>query len=188
MLSELAGKSIDHSVSVDEAVAHGAALYANLMLHKLGDGGGQVPFTVSNINSHSLGIVGVDPSSGRKVNRILIRKNTALPHSKVGRFKTSTANQPSVKICVLEGESEVPEACTEVGTCVIRDLPPNLPAGWPVEVRYSYEENGRLQVDAKLLGHGAQVTTEFIRDNSLDDDDLMLWAECLAGEAKRHNW
>ena len=61
-------------------------------------------------------------------------------------------------------------------------------AGWPVEVRYSYEENGRLQVDAKLLGHGAQVTTEFIRDNSLDNDDLMLWAECLAGEAKRQDW
>jgi molecular chaperone DnaK len=82
----------------------------------------------------------------------------------------------------------VPDACTEVGVCVIRDLPPNLPAGWPVEVRYAYQENGRLQVAARLVGHGAQVTTEFVRDNSLDDDDLMLWAECLAGEAKRQEW
>ncbi|HEV3003680.1 MAG TPA: Hsp70 family protein, partial [Pirellulales bacterium] len=188
MLGELAGKSIDHSVSADEAVAHGAALYADLVLQKRGDGGGHATFSVTNINSHSLGIVGVDPATGRKLNRILIRKNTPLPCSKTGRFKTSTANQTSVKICVLEGESEVPDACTEVGVCVIRDLPPNLPAGWPVEVRYAYQENGRLQVAARLVGHGAQVTTEFVRDNSLDDDDLMLWAECLAGEAKRQEW
>ncbi|HET6879302.1 MAG TPA: hypothetical protein VFI31_04075, partial [Pirellulales bacterium] len=67
----------------------------------------------------------------------------------------------------------------------IRDLPPNLPAGWPVEVRYTDQENGRLQVAAKLVGHEAQVTTEFIRDNSLSDDDLMLWGQCLSAEAMR---
>lgn len=86
---------------------------------------------------------------------------------------------------MLEGESEMPDACIEVGTCVIRDLPPNLPAGWPVEVRYSYQENGRLKVSAKLVGHGAKVTAEFVRDNSLSADDLLLWGQVLADEAER---
>ena len=175
-------------MAVDEAVAHGAALYADLLLQREGAGAGHTQFQVTNVNSHSLGLVGFDPTSGRTMNRIIIRKNTPLPHAASQRFKTSMDNQPNVEIRVVEGESELPDACTEVGTCVIHDLPPNLPAGWPVEVRYAYQENGRLQVAAKLLGHGNQVIAEFIRDNSLDDDDLLLWAECLDDEAERNDW
>jgi molecular chaperone DnaK len=121
-----------------------------------------------------------------RVNRIIIRKNTPLPRSKPKKFKTFKANQSNLKVTVLEGESEVPDACIKVGTCVIRDLPPNLPAGWPVEVRYAYQENGRLKVSAKLVGHGAQVSAEFIRDNSLSDGDLLLWGQVLADEAAKN--
>lgn len=188
MLEELAGRPADRSVSADEAVAQGAALFADMLLQKQGQGGGHTEFSLTNINSHSLGLVGVDAITGRRVNRIIIPKNTPLPHAATRRFKTFKANQANVRICVLEGESEIPEACTEVGVCVIRDLPPNLPAGWPVEVRYAYRENGRLQVAARLVGHEAKVTTQFVRDNSLSDDDLMLWAECLASEAQRTEW
>lgn len=188
MLADLAQRSVDRSVSADEAVAHGAALYADLLMQKQGQGAGHTEFSLTNINSHSLGLVGVDATTGRRVNRVIIPKNTPLPHAATRRFKTFKANQPNVRICVVEGESELPEACTEVGLCVIRDLPPNLPQGWPVEVRYAYRENGQLQVAARLVGHEAKVTTEFVRDNSLSDDDLMLWAECLAGEAQRADW
>lgn len=184
MLAELAGKAVDHSVSADEAVAHGAALYADLLLQKRGTSG-HTKFAVTNINSHSLGLIGVDPDTGSRTNRTIIPKNTPLPHTASRRFKTHHANQPNVKVAVVEGEGETPDACIEVGTCVIRDLPPNLPAGWPVDVRYTYQENGRLTVSAKLVGHEAKVTTDFLRDNSLSDDDLMLWGECLAAEARR---
>lgn len=185
MLEELAGRAVDYSISVDEAVAHGAALFADLMLQKQGVGGGHAQFAVTNVNSHSLGVVGIDLSSGDRVNRTIIAKNTPLPHTATRRFATAKEGQSNVKVTVLEGESELPDACIEVGTCVIRNLPPQLPAGWPVEVRYSYQENGRLLVTAKLGGHKAQVATEFIRDNSLSDDDLMLWGECLAAAARR---
>lgn len=188
MLGELAGRSIDHSVSADEAVAHGAALYADLLLNQQGGGTGKTEFSVTNVNSHSLGVVGIDPVTRRSRNQIVIPKNTPLPHSAARRFKTFRANQPNVKIAVMEGESTSPDACIEVGMCVIQGLPPNLPAGWPVEVRYTYRENGRLQVAASLVGHAARVTAEFVRDNSLSDDDLMLWAECLSAEAKRADW
>ncbi len=185
MLEELAGRAIDLTVSADEAVAHGAALYADLLLQKQGIGSGHTQFAVTNINSHSLGVVGTDPVTGRQLNRIIIPKNSPLPVAAARRFKTSQPNQPSVKVTVVEGESELPDACIEVGICVIRDLPPRLPAGSPVEVGYSYGENGRLQVTASLVGHEARVTTEFVRDNSLSDDDLLLWAECLSAEAER---
>jgi molecular chaperone DnaK len=187
MLHDLTGKELDRSLSADEAVAHGAALYADLLLTKSGLGVGHADFSVTNVNSHSLGISGFDRNTGRPKTSIIIPKNTPLPHSAIRRFRTAKANQTSVRICVLEGESEQPENCVEVGVAMIRGLPANLPAGWPVEVRYSYDESGRMQVFGKLVGHGAAVTVEFSRDNSLSDDDLMLWAECLTEESNRMN-
>jgi molecular chaperone DnaK len=134
---------------------------------------------VANVNSHSLGIVAIDRDSKRKINRVLIPKNTTLPHGIKSRFRTYKDNQRTVSVQVLEGESEIPDACTQVGECVIRDLPPNLPAGWPIEVVYKYTEDGRLEVRAELVGHGANVASQFVRDNSLPDDDLLLWAQIL---------
>ena len=183
MLEELSGKFPDASLSADEAVAHGAALFAGLLLERRKPTEAAPSFTVVNVNSHSLGLLGIDPTSGRKLNKVLIPKNTALPKAVSQRFRTHKANQKNIAIRVLEGESELPEACTDVGTCVIRDLPAGLPAGWPVEVRYSYEENGRLRVQGKLSGHQSAVTTEFLRVNNLSDEELAFWHKCLNDQA-----
>jgi len=185
MLENIAGKAPERSISPDEAVAHGAALYANLLLHEKLPNPGTPQFSVTNINSHSLGIVGVDPSTGRKRNQILIPKNSPLPAS-VGRvFKTAKVNQRDVVVTVVEGESERPEACTQVGIFKINNLPPNLPAGTPVEVRYAYQTNGELRVSGKVAGmpNSAAVSTVFQRENSLADDELDMWTEFVTLEA-----
>ena len=62
---------------------------------------------------------------------------------------------------------------------MIRNLPTGLPAGTPVEVQYRYAADGRLEVRAEVVGHGAAISTDFVRDNSLPDDDLLLWAELI---------
>ena len=93
MLEEISGKPPERSVSPDEAVAHGAALYADLLARQQGQAAGPAKFSVTNIRSHSLGIVGVGPPTGRKRNQVLIPKNTPLPHTVAGTFKTHRANQ-----------------------------------------------------------------------------------------------
>jgi molecular chaperone DnaK len=180
MLQELTGKKPERSISTDEAVAHGAALYADMLAST--QQGKDSNFSVTNINSHSLGILGFDPETHRPLNKIIIPKNTPLPASKTKTFKTSKAGQRSVAITVLEGESERPEVCAQVGVCAIRDLPPNLPAGWPVKVSYSYKANGQLHVTAALKGHDASVTTDFMRENSMPDEDVEMWAKFVADE------
>ncbi len=184
MLEALAGKPPDHSLAVDKAVAHGAALYANLLAVQQGGGTAPAPFSVTNVNSHSLGILGSDPRTGRKLNKILVPKNTPLPQTVTKVFKTFKPSQRSVAIKVLEGESDRPEFCHQIGVCAIRDLPPDLPAGWPVQVRYTYETNGRLHVAAKLKSHPASVTTDFLRENSMPDEDLELWTRYVEEEAR----
>jgi molecular chaperone DnaK len=188
MLTQVTGRTPDRSVSPDEAVAQGAALYADLLVQKMihtGTAPLQPRFSITNVNSHSLGIVGTDPQTRRRRNVILIPKNTPLPHAVARTFKTAKPNQRNVSVTVVEGESERPEACTQIGTCVVRNMPASLPAGWPVEVSYRYEENGRLTVSCKLKGQASGLTTEFLRDNSLPEGDMMLWAEFVADEAGR---
>jgi molecular chaperone DnaK len=181
MLKELSGKEPDRSVSADEAVAHGAALYAGLLAPARGAAAAP-EFTVTNVNSHSLGILGSDPKTGRKHNKILLPKNTPLPRTVSRVFKTYRPDQRSVVITVLEGESDRPEACSQVGVCAIRDLPRGLPAGWPVQVSYTYEANGRLHVTAKVKGHAAGVTTDFVRENSMPDEELEAWMRAIERE------
>ena len=185
MLEELTGKAPDASLSADEAVAHGAALYAGLILARRGDGDDPARFTVTDVNSHSLGLIAIDSAADRRFNQVLIPKNTPLPKVVAKKFKTFKDGQKSVKVTVLEGESEQPDACTQVGECVIRGLPAGLPAGALIEVRYMYQANGRLRVQGKLLGHDAAVTTEFIRVNNLSGDDLLYWYERLAAQSKK---
>jgi molecular chaperone DnaK (HSP70) len=98
-------------------------------------------------------------------------------------FKTFKPDQRAVVIQVLEGESDRPEACSHVGSCAIRDLPADLPVGWPVRVSYSYESNGRLRVSAQVKGHAAGVTTEFHCENSMADEDVRLWMDYVDEEA-----
>lgn len=187
MLQELTGKPPDRSLSPDEAVAQGAALYAELLAPRLraaDDAPAQAPFTVTNVSSHSLGILGKDLKTGLRTNKILLPKNSPLPLTVTKTFKTSRPNQRQVVIKVMEGESAQPNACTQIGVCSIRPLPRNLPVGWPVEVSYTYEANGRLQVTAQVKGHAA-VTTHFTRENSMGDEDLDLWAKYVGEEMSR---
>jgi len=185
MLRELTGKEPESSINPDEAVAQGAALYAELLAPRTASSAGAAPsFTVTNVNSHSLGILGSEPGTGRKFNKILIPKNTPLPHTVTKVFKTFRENQASVAIKVLEGESDRPEVCTLIGTCAIRDLPTGLPVGWPVKVSYTYEANGRLHVRAELQGHKSSVTAEFERENRMADEDVDLWMHCIDDEMK----
>jgi len=182
MLKKLAGREPDRSQSADEVVAHGAALYAAMLLGEKGDAG-QPKFELVNVNSHSLGVVGLDPRTRQKVNVVLIPKNTPLPHNKVKRFQTARSNQDSVKVAVVEGESQRPEYCIALGECVVRDLPSGLPAGTPVEVEYVYAANGTLTVRARVTNARQSAAVEIHRPGARELGDLDVWRRRLCGSA-----
>jgi molecular chaperone DnaK len=179
MIKLVTGKDPDTSVAADEAVAHGAALRAGLILAK---SQGKAPsFRIRNVNSHSLGVVGVDPQTGRKRNGILISRNTPIP-AKVKRiFRTQKANQKSILVQIVEGESASPDDCTQIGRCTIRNLPPNLPEQSPVDVVFQYEPNGRLKVRVTVAESESKVETEFARENSLPKEHLDGWRRYISG-------
>lgn len=179
MLRQLSGKEPDRSVSPDEAVAHGAALHAGL---KLAESQGRPrPFHIRNVNSHSLGVVATDSATGRPRTAVVIPRNTPLPVSAKRVFRTQKVGQRSIMVKIVEGESMNPDGCSQLGKFSIRDLPFNLPAHTPIEVRFRYEVNGRLTVDVKVEGADKELHSELTRDNSVSPEQLAHWRQLISG-------
>ncbi len=179
MLRELSGREPDRSVSPDEAVAHGAALHAGLLLDKFE---GHAPqFRIRNVNSHSLGVVAREPETKQARNAVLIPRNTALPAVAKRIFRTHKVDQRSVLVRIVEGESASPEHCSQIGKCTIHDLPPDLPKRTPIEVRFRYLENGRLSVQVRVAGRDKLLKHEILRDNSLTREQLNSWRKYISG-------
>ncbi|HEV3003805.1 MAG TPA: Hsp70 family protein, partial [Pirellulales bacterium] len=97
--------------------------------------------------------------------------------------KTQSDGQDSVLVRIVEGESPSPEACTPIGTCVIRDLPKGLPARSPVEVEFRYAADGRLTVRVKVVGSDHVAQQEIARDNGLSREQLEAWRAKINGHA-----
>ena len=199
MLQALSGKPPDTSVAADEAVAHGAALQAGLVLAKRG--GKKARFSIRNVNSHSLGVVGIEPQTRRRRNGIIIPRNTPLPVSARRQFRTAKDDQRSILVQIVEGESPSADDCTPIGRCTVADLPPKLPAQTPVHVTFHYRTDGRLKVRVKVPGasgtpeapgtpqQGApsapdrQLDTEIVRENGLSKEHMDAWRQYISGQS-----
>ena len=179
LLEAASGKRPNQSVSPDEAVAQGAALQAGLILAR---SSGETPrFSVRNVNSHSLGVVATDTKTNRERNAILIPRNTPLPVTAKREFKTHKPGQRSILVQIIEGESRSPDDCSQLGRCTVRDLPADLPAQSPIDVRFRYEENGRLTVTVQVAHTDKHLQHEITRENSLTQDQLDSWRQYIAG-------
>ncbi len=178
MLKEETGRTPDRSLSADEAVAHGAAIYAGLLM---ATGQGKPPtVTVRNVNSHTLGVLGIEKQTGRPCNQIVIQKNTPLPVTKVSRFQTAKTGQRSVVANIIEGGDSSGGNATQIGKCVIQDLPANLPAGTPVDVAFTYSDDGRLTVKAKLPNQGKMAVLVVERASGLSEQQVKKWGDVVA--------
>ncbi|HUE13550.1 MAG TPA: Hsp70 family protein, partial [Planctomycetaceae bacterium] len=85
---------------------------------------------------------------------------------------TTSPNQQRIHIYVLEGEASDPEACTRIADFQITGLPAGLPSGSPVDVTYSYDSNGRIQVSAVELTGKRQANIDIIRSQGLDNQGV----------------
>ena len=178
------------SLMPERAVAEGAAIHAAILQAKHG-GGGKMANALRkrlerveqvDVNSHSLGIKVSDPKQrGAKMNHVMIPRNTSIPAQKSQRFKTTSENQKTVHVEVLEGEARDPSACTLIGDFRIVGLPEGMKKGSPVEVTYEYDASGRISAKAKDLTSNKQATTEIVRDSGLTGDRVRDF-EKLASE------
>ena len=185
MLERDSGISVDRSLAADEAVAQGAAIYAGLLRND-----DDLPLQrveITNVNSHSLGALGKETKTGRNRNRVLIPQNTPLPTKSSARFETRRDDQRSVVVAVIEGGDASGNNSTPIGRCVVRELPPNLPAGTKVKVEFSYKNNGQLTVDASLPGIERKARLVIERASGLSESKVDEWGKRVADGMKPLN-
>ncbi len=172
MLRRESGIEPDASVSADEAVAHGAAIYANtLSAGGEEQDGAESEWEITDVNAHNLGVLGIDKSTGRRCNHVMIARNTPLPAAHATRFETIRDNQPSVAVEVIEGGDARGQHATRIGRCVIHDLPRNLPSGTPVDVLFRYDTDGLISVKASLPTVDQQASLRIDRACGLSNQD-----------------
>lgn len=191
MLTEVCKQKPNRDVTPEEAVCQGAAIHAAILEAKATGGESRMAKAVINrlravhtvdVNSHSLGVMVTDPQDGnRKINHIMIPKNTPIPYSVKQRFVTTSPNQRRIHVCILEGDARDPDACEVIGDFRIMDLPPNLPKGSPVELTYSYDASGRIHASAVELTSNKAASTEIVRASGLDSRGVDV-LEALAQE------
>lgn len=182
MLRDVTGLEPSRDVSALEAVSQGAAIHAALLEARATGGASRLGKAVINrlrsvsatdVNSHSLGVKISDPQDkSRKINHIMIPKNSSLPVEVKQKFKTNMANQQRIHVCILEGDASDPDACTTIGDFRVVNLPENLPAGSPVEITYRYDKNGRFSATATELTSNTIAKTEIVRDSGLTNENV----------------
>ncbi|MBV4446051.1 molecular chaperone HscC [Clostridium tyrobutyricum] len=83
----------------------------------------------------------------------IIERNTVIPVSKSERLYTIQDNQEKINIEILQGESRLSKNNILLGEINI-DVPPSPAGEQAVDVRYTYDINGILEVEITVLSNG----------------------------------
>jgi molecular chaperone DnaK len=182
MLREVCQREPSRALAPERAVAEGAAIHAAILQARNGVNTGGIVDVVqkrlnsvktTDVNSHSLGIKISDPKDKtRKINHIMIPKNSPIPHNVKQRFGTNTDGQQRIHVEILEGDAIDPAACELIGDFRITNLPQSLPKGSPIEITYSYDGSGRISATAKELTGNNQASAEIVRDSGLNEGQI----------------
>ena len=172
MVAEIFGREPDHSVSPDEAVALGASIQAGIMNGDIDE------ILLLDVTPLSLGI---ELAGG--LFSPLIPRNSSIPTTARKKFTTVRDNQRSVKVHVLQGERKQSDLNRTLARFRLENIPP-APRELPeIEVSFTIDANGILNVAAMELTSGLiqQIMVESYQP-SLDSSN----AEAIAREASDH--
>lgn len=136
----------------DHVVALGAAVQAGLIARD----GGLRDIVMTDVAPFSLGVATATAMKNHYIEdrfSPLIERNTILPVSRFGTFRTIVDGQSSIRLDIYQGESAIASENVKLGEMNVTI--PRGPAGAEaVEVRFTYDTSGLLVVDTKVLSTG----------------------------------
>jgi molecular chaperone HscC len=178
MVGRLFGKLPFTNINPDEVVAHGAVIQAAL---KARDAAVEdvlltdvCPFTLG------IGSMRVRPDGQREsVVAPIIQRNATVPISRTGGFETVGDNQREISLPVYQGENIKPEHNVYIGKLSV-PVPPGPAGKETVEVRFTYDINGALEVEATVLSTKVSAKAVFANSSGLSEAQLVESFERLA--------
>ena len=159
VLSGERGFRVHREVDPTYAVAMGAAIQGGIIA------GESIDTILVDVNSHSLGIraAAITPSGDMDYDAyaVIIHRNTPIPAAMTETFHTMVDGQKAVKIEAFQGEQPAASGNTFIGSFLLDKLPRNLPAGSEIDVTFSYDLNGVIEVSAQDRKSGKAETSRF---------------------------
>jgi molecular chaperone DnaK len=160
-VAEFFGREPCRSVHPDEVVALGAAIHGAALM---GEKGGVL---LREVTPHSLGIMLVGGYF-----HVLIEQNTTLPTSRSHVFTTVTDDQTSVKILVMQGESDRAEENELLGEFVLTGLRRAPHGEIEIEVDFHISADGIVSVTARDLETGLEQSITVSATAQLTEDEI----------------
>lgn len=148
-VTQLLGKSPHRRLNPDQVVALGAAVQAGLMARDQS----VEDLVVTDVAPFTLGIMVIKDFGYEQRNGYflpIIQRNSTIPISRVERVVTVTPNQTVLQVKIYQGEGRRVEDNLYLGEFEVKGIPPG-PAGQPIDVRFTYDLNGVLEVEATIV-------------------------------------
>jgi molecular chaperone DnaK len=144
------------AVNPDYAVAEGAAIQAGIIEGTLSREEGII---MTDVNPYTLGIRVLCDDKSHYMS-IVIPRNVTIPVVRKSVYYTSYDNQDAAKIEVYQGEHDDVRLNHFLGEFVISGIPMRPEGEERIEVEFSYNLNGMLEVSARIPSSGEEASVE----------------------------
>jgi molecular chaperone HscC len=160
-VTQILGKPPQRRLNPDEVVALGAAVQAGLFAKE----SALEDMVVTDVAPFTLGVeISKQFGHERRTGYFspVIERNTVIPVSRADTYGTVEPNQPTILLNIYQGESRRCEDNLLLGKLEVTGIPPG-PAGQEIEVRFTYDLNGVLEVEATVVATKRKVSTVITR-------------------------
>ena len=182
-VARMFGRFPNATINPDEAVALGAAVQAGLKARD----SALKEVVVTDVCPYSLGVeVSRQLPGGTYEHGLfapILERNTVIPASRVHSFSTMHANQTEVVFGIYQGEGRLVRDNVKIGETRVKV--PRGPAGERIDVRFSYDVSGLLEVDILVEKSGLR-TQLLINDDPAGDAAAIAERRATLAALKTH--
>lgn len=178
LVARLFGRLPLVSIDPDTTVALGAAVQAALAARD----GALEDIVMTDVSPFTLGVQSMDTSNPKEFSSFvhpIIERNAVVPISRTERLFTIADNQTEIHVMVYQGENLRPEANVHLGTLALK-VPPRPKGEESVDIRFTYDINGALEVEAKVISTGISDRQIFRNVSGLSAEELDVRFKALA--------
>ena len=176
-LEHVLGKAPLCSSAPEAVIARGCGVVAGIKARA-----GEVrDMLLTDICPFSLGVSTMNPENpDEPLFSPIIERNTSLPASRMSSYQTVRDNQTGLRLTIYQGESRYCRDNLKLGEIHVT-VPPKPRGEASVDVRFTYDINGILEVEVTNNSTGA-VTNKLILNRKLQysDDEIAQQLEKLA--------